>query len=584
MATTLLNKPKGLAAAAGLSSQAVQKPVSSVVKPITPPKPYVENPITPLPEGERPGGRPGITPLPEGEQPRQTWRSGEFVDTRVPSERSIATIPTPEKPPTPGITPLPEGETPGRTPPPGSIETQKLFNSMQPGYNPKTGLIEPRPYIENPITPLPGGERPTPTKPLPPEAPTPVAPLPSGQSNPTMTARVNGPAPVQQAMPTGAGMPSGQTNPTMTTRVDPAAPASTAKSYAEWAAKAAAQVDDSTANKLRDMLREDSPLMQQARTDGLKTANSRGLLNSSMAAGASQDAMIRAATPIAQQDASQAFQKNLQSSDYTYGLASQFAGQEFSGDQAALDRSLQVKMQNASLNAADQQQINEIKSREGTAAAERALTQLMQDKDITLQVNESALARDLETKMQNAALNAADMQQIRDIQSQEGVAAAERALALMQQERDIKFQSGESALNRSLEERMQDKTITAADRQQIRDIESREGTAAAERALQEKLQQKDIEFQTSESGKSRELQKWIAEANLDASDRNAASQFITNMETMYQTSYQSIMANTALSVEQRTAQLQAAARMRDQQLDFVRQMYDVELTWGQASA
>jgi hypothetical protein len=70
------------------------------------------------------------------------------------------------------------------------------------------------------------------------------------------------------------------------------------------------QVDDSVINAVNKVTSQDSPLMQAARTEGLKTANARGLLNSSIAAGTSQDAMMRYAVPIGSQDASQNFQRN----------------------------------------------------------------------------------------------------------------------------------------------------------------------------------------------------------------------------------------------------------------------------------
>lgn len=69
--------------------------------------------------------------------------------------------------------------------------------------------------------------------------------------------------------------------------------------------------DDSTANRIAAITSGNSSLMQQARTSGLQAANRRGLGNSSMAVGAAQNEVIRAAAPIASQDAQQAFQKNL---------------------------------------------------------------------------------------------------------------------------------------------------------------------------------------------------------------------------------------------------------------------------------
>ena len=73
--------------------------------------------------------------------------------------------------------------------------------------------------------------------------------------------------------------------------------------------------DQSTAKQLNGLLSSDSKYIKQARYQGEKTAASRGLQNSSMAAGASEASAIAAAAPIASQDASQIAAQNLQSSD-----------------------------------------------------------------------------------------------------------------------------------------------------------------------------------------------------------------------------------------------------------------------------
>lgn len=56
-------------------------------------------------------------------------------------------------------------------------------------------------------------------------------------------------------------------------------------------------------NNVKDLVKADSPLMQQARTSALERMNDRGLANSSMAVTAGADAAYRAALPIAQADA-----------------------------------------------------------------------------------------------------------------------------------------------------------------------------------------------------------------------------------------------------------------------------------------
>lgn len=203
----------------------------------------------------------------------------------------------------------------------------------------------------------------------------------------------------------------------------------------------------SVADNVAKITSQDSPLMQRAKTSGLQMANRRGLLNSSIAVGAAQNAVIDAATPIASQDASTA-------------------------------------------------------ARAYEAGQDRALSEVQQDRSIT---------------------------------SQEG---------------------------------MQQKSIDAADTQQTRDIEFRQGEAAKDRTLEESLQTQSFD-----------LQERIARMNLDSNDRNAAAQFLTNMETMYNDRYAQIMANTTLNATQRTQFLEAAVKLRDKELNFVEQLYNVELQW-----
>lgn len=100
--------------------------------------------------------------------------------------------------------------------------------------------------------------------------------------------------------------------------------------------------DQTVAGQLSSLLASDSPLMQQARTRAMQTAQSRGLLNSSMAASAGEAAMYDAAMPIATADAQ------------TYGSAAQFnadAGNVFTRDSNAFARD--AAMANFNLGAND---------------------------------------------------------------------------------------------------------------------------------------------------------------------------------------------------------------------------------------
>lgn len=262
------------------------------------------------------------------------------------------------------------------------------------------------------------------------------------------------------------------------------------------------QVDDTVAGNVAKLASQDSALNQMARTEGLKAANRRGLLNSSMAVNASQDAVLQNIMPIATQDAAQAFQKNQAARQFEYGMVGQtqqqgwqtaenIAQRGFLGTQADLDRDLQSTLQANQINANDALQIRQIASTEGIESANRALQKALQETDIQFRMSEGKL---------------------------------DREAAVAAQERDIAFKKSESALDRSLQE---------------------------------------------------QIAKW----NLSSNDRNAAAQMLTNMESMYQNSYASIMANTNLDSGTRTSYLTAAKNMRDTQINMVEQMYNVDLKW-----
>lgn len=75
--------------------------------------------------------------------------------------------------------------------------------------------------------------------------------------------------------------------------------------------------DESISGRLTGIVSRHSPVMQQAQTTGLKMANRRGLINSSMAVGAAQNEMLKTAVPMASQEAAQVAQKNVTAQNLT---------------------------------------------------------------------------------------------------------------------------------------------------------------------------------------------------------------------------------------------------------------------------
>lgn len=115
----------------------------------------------------------------------------------------------------------------------------------------------------------------------------------------------------------------------------------------------------------------DSPLMQQAATMAKQQANQRGLLNSSMAVGAGQNAVYNAALPIAQQDAS------------TYAAAGKYradAANAVSTFNAGEKNKAAVIDTNAKLTLT--QQGNDVRAKAASQAYDAALQTAMQATDI----------------------------------------------------------------------------------------------------------------------------------------------------------------------------------------------------------
>lgn len=110
--------------------------------------------------------------------------------------------------------------------------------------------------------------------------------------------------------------------------------------------------DDSVASRLTGLMATDSKYLTQARAAGTRTANRRGLMNSSIAAGSSEAAAIAAAAPIASQDASTAAARNQArlEGDIQYDNSSRLQGQQ---DEGAMNRQLSGQQAQTELTRLD---------------------------------------------------------------------------------------------------------------------------------------------------------------------------------------------------------------------------------------
>jgi hypothetical protein len=158
--------------------------------------------------------------------------------------------------------------------------------------------------------------------------------------------------------------------------------------------------------ELTRILGKDSPLLAQARAQAAQQANARGLQNSSMAAGMSQDAMVKAALPMAQQNAAQAAARELAN---TANL--QQAGQ-FSAQETARLRALEAEL-GTSVSVFNAEQLNQAESLAAqmrTAIAQQDANAYNQASQQLADLQRSAEAQQADIDMAGAQQTAAERQ------------------------------------------------------------------------------------------------------------------------------------------------------------------------------
>lgn len=90
--------------------------------------------------------------------------------------------------------------------------------------------------------------------------------------------------------------------------------------------------DESVESRVASIASKDSPLNKMARSGAMQTANRRGIINSTMAAGAGEKAVLETALPIASQDAQTSFNTKMSNQQAT----NQMRSQRLSGNQQAI--------------------------------------------------------------------------------------------------------------------------------------------------------------------------------------------------------------------------------------------------------
>lgn len=256
---------------------------------------------------------------------------------------------------------------------------------------------------------------------------------------------------------------------------------------------------ETAGGQMESLLAKDNPLLQRARTIAMQNMNQRGLVNSSMAAGAGTAAMIDRITPIAQQDAQIYSQRAADNMD-AVNSANQF---NVSQNNQLLSQGLSIGA-NAKLQA-DQQ---------------------------TFQAAQAELDREQQTKVQQAQLD-----------FQKAQADLDRAFQATQQDKSIKaqmdlqvaqqnFQAAQAALDRTQQSALSQAQISSNERLTLAQIEATAKNLNTSNQAQMEQIKVQIENNKTEAGKAyaanlaaqatAQINALLADGNLKPEDKQAA--------------------------------------------------------------
>lgn len=217
--------------------------------------------------------------------------------------------------------------------------------------------------------------------------------------------------------------------------------------------------DKSTVSgQLSSLFAEESPYLQQARLAGERQAAGRGMLNTSMAAGASQAQAIQAALPIAQQDASTYAQaQNLEQQAYNAQTQAQTEGivsGEMTAQKAAINQKaqdiqnqFQAQMQGASEENKVMLQDMQNQFNAFTQEMDQAQQSFLADKNISAE-KAAGIRTQASNIMQNYQISVENLMTDPDFQNLGGV-AMNNAINQMQQlaKNSIGFLGASSAID-----------------------------------------------------------------------------------------------------------------------------------------
>ena len=373
---------------------------------------------------------------------------------------------------------------------------------------------------------------------------------------------------------------------------------------------------ESVSDRLGALLDEDSPYLDRARVRAREQANARGLMSSSIAAGAAEGAAIDRAGAIATADAEMAArERELRSAQFMQSK----------------DHRVQELMQQRGFDHASAENLADREHRELLQTRDHRVQQLMQQTGLDHTSAENQANRELEETLQSRSIESAESMQERSIESQEGMQERELYIRQVMQDKGLDHESAERSLDRDLSEFLQERQLEVQQVMQERgfsheaaqnslDRKLQSDLASAERNLREVMQQRDHRVQqimqterithaAAEGRANRQMQGQIANAQIRAASARQASQLAAmaqqssldrahsaeqgelnreadaarayqtghqNVMNTYQNSLNMITLNTDLPEEVRNAAIDEATRIRDAGVEALNEIHGRE--------
>jgi hypothetical protein len=333
------------------------------------------------------------------------------------------------------------------------------------------------------------------------------------------------------------------------------------------------------AGQMDSLLSKDSPYMQQAANQGKQFANKRGLLNSSMAAGASQNAAISAALPIAQSDANtyNAFAQQAYGTQLQGTINDQIQG--FTQDNMNLGNELQM-----GLNQQQQGFTQEnMTLADSIAQKQMELQNALQQGNMTLA---NQLQQELNQQQQGFTqgnMQLADSIAQKQMELQNALNQGDMQLANQLQQELNQQQQGFTESNMQLGNQLQQENMALADsiaqtQMQLQNALNQSDMTLANE-LQTKLNEQQNQFIAQQSELDKQFQKDQLGQSTTANTQGKYLDAINQITNNAMVSINEIETAEGISQADKDAMIANTIARRDADLEWTKMLYSNMPTW-----